>query len=208
LEAIVAIVLLVGVGAITPGPNNVIVMAESARGGFRAALPPISGVIVGALAMLATVWFGAHALLDRFSLFRLIVTSAGSAYLAWMGVRMIWLSTKNAARSPDSLSHSKLSTATLFGMAAFQFANPKAWTLLLAVTALAATDLHGAVGFVTLATIFSVISAICLCIWAIAGTALSRTFAGTTAIPLIEQLLGFTLIILALVLAVGVMNIG
>ena len=64
MDALLAISLLISFGAITPGPNNAIVMAAGMRGGVTAAYPLIAGVLVGGLIMLAVAWTGSTNLLD------------------------------------------------------------------------------------------------------------------------------------------------
>ena len=45
MEALISIVGLITVGAITPGPNNLVVMQTAARRGFVGALPDIAGIV-------------------------------------------------------------------------------------------------------------------------------------------------------------------
>ena len=44
---------LLCVAAITPGPNNLVVLRASSQGGIRAALPAIAGIVLGGLLLLA-----------------------------------------------------------------------------------------------------------------------------------------------------------
>ena len=55
-----AVAALIALGALTPGPNNLVVLGAGARGGLWAALPPIAGIVAGSLAMLAVVAAGAR----------------------------------------------------------------------------------------------------------------------------------------------------
>ena len=49
---------LILVAAITPGPNNLVVMHAAAQRGLRAALPPITGIVLGSLALYAVALAG------------------------------------------------------------------------------------------------------------------------------------------------------
>ena len=53
MQALIASATLVFAAAITPGPNNFLVLRIALENGVRAALPAIAGVVLGGLAMLA-----------------------------------------------------------------------------------------------------------------------------------------------------------
>ena len=105
METLIAVIAVLGVGAVTPGPNNFMVMAAGARGGLPAAAPVIGGVIAGGLVLLALAWSGVAAALESAPRLRLVLTSGGAAYLAWLGGGMIWETRRFAdascARSPS-----------------------------------------------------------------------------------------------------------
>lgn len=204
MDALLAISLLIGFGAITPGPNNAIVMAAGMRGGVTAAYPLIAGVLVGGLIMLAVAWTGSTNLLDRFPEFTLVVTCTGAAYLAWMGSRMIWQPVRSGPNANNVTVQSWAIPGTSLEMILFQFANPKAWTLLLTVTALAVHDFHGLIGFFTLAGIFAALSGASLFVWALAGTVITNLVTETPGIRRIQYIMGAVFILLGGALATSV----
>ena len=59
MNSLLAVIAIVTVAAITPGPNNFIVMNAAARGGLDAVLPAITGVVGGSLFLMAIIWAGA-----------------------------------------------------------------------------------------------------------------------------------------------------
>jgi threonine/homoserine/homoserine lactone efflux protein len=206
MDALLAISLLIGFGAITPGPNNAIVMAAGMRGGLKAAHPLIAGVLVGGLIMLAVAWTGSTSLLDRFPEFAIFVTSTGAAYLAWMGSRMIWQPVQFGTNANNVTVQSWAIPGTSLEMIMFQFANPKAWTLLLTITALAAHDFHGVIGFFTLAGIFAALSGASLFFWALAGTVITNLVTDAPGIRRIEYIMGAVFILLGVALALSVLK--
>ena len=166
-DPILAVAGFITVAAITPGPNNFIVMAAAARGGWTAALPPIVGVVAGSLVLLALVWAGAAVAFEALPTLRLLLTIAGALYLTWLGGQLIWQSDRTGG-SEAGAAGGLPSTAP--GVAAFQLMNPKAWVLI--VTAAAALAGESAAPY-ALAGLLAVISTLCLGLWAYAGSAIA-----------------------------------
>lgn len=191
MDPLLAVAGFVTVAAITPGPNNFIVMAAAARGGIAAAVPPIAGVVGGSLALLAIAWAGAGALFEAAPRFRLILLVAGAVYLAWLGGVLIW-------RTRDDPSGKLPSTA--IGAAGFQLLNPKSWVLILTATAAMSGE---AAGLITLAVTLAAITIPCLTIWACAGAAIARWLKRAQARRCFDRAMGGLLIASALLLAVS-----
>ncbi len=61
MEALIGAAGAIAAAALTPGPNNFVVMRTAARGGLAGALSAIAGVVLGSLALLAVVVAGAGA---------------------------------------------------------------------------------------------------------------------------------------------------
>lgn len=87
---LLGVATLVAVAAITPGPNNLVVMRAAALDGFHAAIPAMTGVVAGGLAMLALAVGGAGLAVAREPRLLNVVAIAGAAYLGWLGVGLIW----------------------------------------------------------------------------------------------------------------------
>jgi threonine/homoserine/homoserine lactone efflux protein len=162
-----AVIGIVAVGAITPGPNNLIVLEAAVRGGCWAAIPPILGVMTGAVAMLALVSAGAGAAFEAEPMLRSLLTVAGCLYLVWLGLVLIRES--GDRERGDGTAQPRALPRTTLGVFAFQLLNPKCWVLVL--TAIAATS--GEASFAALSAVFAVVSGVCLTFWALLGRALS-----------------------------------
>jgi threonine/homoserine/homoserine lactone efflux protein len=168
VHSLLPIIGVLSAAAITPGPNNFLVMDASARGGMVAAGAVVLGVLLGSLLLLALVFLGVQQALQTFPMLRAALSVGGGAYLAWLGVALML----RGAGNPDRQTQRVL-PASVWGVAVFQLLNPKAWMLI--TTALAAMPDAG--GVVGLAVLIALVSSICLSAWAVAGSASSRLLA-------------------------------
>ncbi|MGH6787412.1 MAG: LysE family translocator [Novosphingobium sp.] len=74
---------------ISPGPDTLLVLGHSARGGRRAGLLAVAGVITGGLWYILLCGFGALSVLTSSPTLFAIVKFAGAAYLAWLGFGLL-----------------------------------------------------------------------------------------------------------------------
>jgi threonine/homoserine/homoserine lactone efflux protein len=168
IHSLLPVIGLLFVAAITPGPNNVLVMDASARRGRVAASAVVLGVVLGSLLLLGLLSLGAGRALQTFPGLRATLCIGGGAYLAWLGVALI----ARGAGNSDQQAHRRV-PASVWGVAAFQLLNPKAWLLI--TTALAAMPEVG--GVLGLAALITLLSSLCLSAWAVAGSTASRWLA-------------------------------
>lgn len=165
-ETLLAVAGLVTVGAATPGPNNLAVFRSAARGGIAAALPTMAGILAGGLVLVMVCWGGAGMLLDRLPGLRRVLTLAGCAYLAWLGVRLLG----NSFRTLRDDGRAEL-PAGVTGVFLFQFLNPKAWVMVLTAVSFSGA---GWLDALRLAAVFTVIPACFLILWSALGAVLNR----------------------------------
>jgi len=162
---------LVAVGAITPGPNNLIVMRAAARSGLVGAAPAIAGVVLGSVTLLVVVALGGGALFQALPGARTAIAVAGCLYLSWSGAWLVVTSFRRTA-PPRELADPGLParTGSLF---AFQFLNPKSWVM--ALTATSAVQAAGAAATIALlAPLFVLVPALCLIVWSSLGSLLGN----------------------------------
>jgi threonine/homoserine/homoserine lactone efflux protein len=112
----------------TPGPNNAMLAASGATFGLRRTLPHVQGVVWGFPLMLFAVALGLGDLFRRAPLLQEALRYGGAALLVWMAWRIA-----RAAR-PDGLAASAR-PLTFLEAAGFQWINPKAWLMCVAVIA-------------------------------------------------------------------------
>lgn len=165
----IAVVGMVAVGAITPGPNNLVVLRAAARSGPRSALPAAAGIVLGGLVLLAAAALGGDLLFLAFPWARPAIAAAGSLYLAWLGGALVAASFKEPAGGERT---DPAPPAGLAALLAFQLTNPKAWTM--AWTAVSSLgDVGALAAFARLAPVFVVVPALSLAAWSTAGTLLA-----------------------------------
>lgn len=161
---------LVAVAAITPGPNNLIVMRAAARSGVRGAAPAVGGVVLGSVALLAVVVLGGDPLFRAAPGVRTAIAAAGCLYLAGAGASLV-LSTYRRGATSRELAAPLLPARTV-PLFAFQFMNPKGWVM--AATAASALDAGGAAATLArLVPLFVVIPTVSLIAWSALGSLLA-----------------------------------
>jgi len=172
-EVLIAASLFSFVSSITPGPNNMMMLASGVNFGFRRSVPHWLGICGGFTFMLCAVGLGLHTLLaDHPALYDLL-RYTGSAYLIWMAWRLATATAAPAVQDGDA-PESEARPLGMLGAAAFQWVNPKAWVM--AVTAMSAylPARAQAIDVVALALLFGVINLPCVACWAGGGAALRR----------------------------------
>src|SRR2546429_668193 len=115
---VIAFVTFSAVVAGTPGPSNALLTAVGANAGVRRGLPSLLGQVAGMGAMLFAITLGLGNVLLAHPLALEILKWGGAAMLCWMAWRI--------ATAGSAEGHMTAPTG-FFGMAAFQWVNPKGW---------------------------------------------------------------------------------
>lgn len=170
MHPLIGIAGFIAVAAVTPGPNNLVVMRAAARYGLAGTLPAIAGVVVGGLVLLVLVMAGVGSLFARMPGLQVAVTAGGCAYLAWLGASLVIQSLRS--NDTDIAAAPLPMPAGFAGLFVFQFLNPKGWVMVL--TAVAAVSAHAAAGYAPLVMAFTFIPLVCLAFWALLGRQLRR----------------------------------
>jgi threonine/homoserine/homoserine lactone efflux protein len=110
------------VSSITPGPNNVMLLASGVNYGFRRTVPHIAGISLGCVAMVLLVGLGLEQVFAAVPQLYDVLRYTGAAYL-------LWLAWKIARAGPVVEGPSGGRPMTFCQAAAFQWINPKAWVI-------------------------------------------------------------------------------
>ncbi len=198
MEQLFAVAGFLIVAAITPGPNNFIVLTSARHGGLKAALPAMLGVIGGSLVLLVLVWFGAQIAFKRVPSLPSILAIMGACYVGSLGVVLI----QQASRQDDHVStvQAVKLPKTVLGLIIFQLLNPKAWTLVATVTAAS----NNSFGFLVLATLLVLICGVCLSLWASVGLAIAGLFQDERSRRWFDRAMGLLLIISSALLLIRI----
>lgn len=161
------------VSSITPGPNNLMLMASGANFGFQRTIPHMLGVALGFVFMLFLVGIGLVRVFEIFPASFTALKIASSLYLlylAWKIANAAPLQVKDADEPTDTSAK----PFTFLQAAAFQWVNPKAWTM--GTTAIAAYSVKDSpsLGVLIICTVFLIVNLPCIAIWTFAGTKISK----------------------------------
>ncbi|MCP5037133.1 MAG: LysE family translocator [Rhodobacteraceae bacterium] len=110
------------VASMTPGPNNVMLMASGANFGFRRTIPHMFGIALGFAIMVILVGMGLMQLFTVLPLSYQLLKVASITYL-------IWLAWKIAGAGKPDQGNARATPLSLVQAAAFQWVNPKAWAV-------------------------------------------------------------------------------
>lgn len=191
MGSLAPVIALVAVAAITPGPNNLIVLGAASRGGIGRALPAIAGVVAGSLVLLGFGMTGLVAAFEAQQMLRPVLTAAGGLYLGWLGAMMAC----HAGRPAHAKSQTSLPN-TFVGVGVFQLFNPKGWVLIMTAIAASARERTSS-DPLALALVIIVVTTICLGAWALAGASAARWLERTTVRRWFDRIMGVTLIVSA-----------
>ncbi len=134
-----ALALFAFVSSITPGPNNLMLMASGANFGFRRTVPHMLGVALGFVFMVVLVGSGLVQVFDAWPLSYTILKSVSVIYL-------LYLAWKIATAAPAAQTSAGGTPMTFPQAAAFQWVNPKTWAMALtAITAYTPSQTFGTI---------------------------------------------------------------
>ncbi|PHS16838.1 MAG: lysine transporter LysE [Kangiella sp.] len=125
LEVIIALALFALVSSITPGPNNLMLMSSGANFGFKKTIPHMLGVSLGFAFMLLLVGIGLVQLFNQYPVSYDILKIVSVAYLLYLAFKIA------TSASLKDASEDESQPFTFLQAAAFQWVNPKAWTMAL-----------------------------------------------------------------------------
>ncbi len=124
-DSLVQLALFALASLYTPGPNNIMLASSGARFGVRRTLPHAFGVAFGFPLMLFPMALGLGALFEQSPAFRDILRIVGALVMLWIGWKV---ATAGRAQADESAR-----PFTFFMAAGFQWINPKAWAMAIAV---------------------------------------------------------------------------
>ena len=163
-DLLIALIGFAFVSSITPGPNNMMLLASGVNYGFRRTLPHMLGVSLGHSLMVVLVGLGLAGLFLAYPLARTALTVVSVVYLCWLA----W---KIAHAAPPDPAAPKGRPMTFIQAALFQWVNPKAWSMALTAVSLYTPDTSLA-SIVTVALVFCATNLPSVSAWAALGTAL------------------------------------
>jgi len=192
------------ISAITPGPNNILLMSSGALFGWQRSLPHLGGILLGFAILMSSAVFGLGSVVAQWPWLVTIVRILGAAWLTWMSFRYILAGLRGPEAGTES-SPAPISRPFRFHEGVlFQWVNPKALILVIsaagAYIALAESIVQRALIIVG---VFFVAGAISCSIWMIAGDALNRLMSSGKSARYVNLGMGVLILLTALHILLG-----
>jgi threonine/homoserine/homoserine lactone efflux protein len=167
LEALASLVVFSFVTSVTPGPNNLMLLASGVNFGFARTIPHMLGIGLGFMLMIVLVGLGLGAVFEALPWLHDAIKYAGFAYMLYLAWKIA-----NSGRIGEGKEVGR--PMTFLAAAAFQWVNPKAWAM--AVTALGAYTLREdfVLSVALVALVFGLVNLPTVSSWALFGVWLRR----------------------------------
>ncbi len=166
MELIFSLAVFAFVSSITPGPNNLMLMASGANYGVRLTLPHMFGVAIGFTLMVLLVGIGVIQIFDSFPVAYEILKWVSALYLFYLAYKIATTKFRKLGGRAGS------KPMTFLQAVMFQWVNPKAWTMALTSITLYAPD-RNFLSILTVAIVFGMINLPSISAWTVLGQKLS-----------------------------------
>lgn len=109
---------------ITPGPNNLMILSSGLNFGIRASIPHLLGIALGFPVMLLIVGLGLDTLITQLPILAQVIKVLGLGYLLFLAYQIYTTTQQRKAQHRSK-------PLSFFQAALFQWANPKAWVMII-----------------------------------------------------------------------------
>lgn len=188
LETFLALLVYAFVTSVTPGPNNMMLMASGVNFGFLRTIPHMLGISLGFFVLLLAVGFGLGALLTAFPAAQTALKIASVVY-------MVWLAWKVASSRSIGEGAASSQPLTFLQAAAFQWVNPKAWAMALVAMGAYTNLEHPVLSVVLVGAAFALVNFPSVSVWAGFGVALRGFLADPGYLRLFNGAMGLALLL-------------
>ncbi|OBT13990.1 lysine transporter LysE [Vibrio sp. UCD-FRSSP16_10] len=164
MELFSALLLFAFSSTITPGPNNIMIMASGMNYGVQRSLPHFFGICIGFPTMVIAIGLGLGAVFTWMPVLHDVIKVLGIIYL-------LYLAWKIASAETASLYSKKTDPFTFIQGALFQWVNPKAWIMGMGAVATFTSqslNIYAQVGLI--AAIFLLVAFPCVGMWLVFGS--------------------------------------
>jgi threonine/homoserine/homoserine lactone efflux protein len=154
------------VTSVTPGPNNLMLLAAGANFGYRRTVPHMLGINLGFVSLVLAAGLGLAALLIALPAAKTALKIAACLYMLWLAWKIAHAAAPGTGQVPGQ-------PMTLLQAAAFQWVNPKAWAMALGAVVAYAGD-GGPMAIAAVALVFCLVNLPSISLWVLAGEAMRR----------------------------------
>jgi len=187
-----ALIVFILATSITPGPNNILILASGVNYGIKRSLPHFLGIGVGFPSLVIAVGLGAGLLFKHFPVLHTALKVVGVCYLLYLVYRVATASTNNINtenKKPFTFIHAAL----------FQLVNVKGWIMAIgAVVTFASASGNYFLQVIAISGGFFLFGLPCTGLWLLFGASLKnllsnpvrrRTFNVVMALLLVASLI-------------------
>ncbi len=192
-EIFIALLGFAFVATVTPGPNNAMLVASGANFGVWRSLPHMVGISIGFPVMIACVGIGLMQVFDLVPALDTALKVVSVAYLLWLA----WKIATSAPRLPDAPETGGV-PLSFWQAAAFQWVNPKAWSMATYAIVNFATDDAGArsLSSVLIAALtFAIVSVPSVTTWTVLGQQMRRFLTSPTRLRIFNWSMAVLLVL-------------
>ena len=152
--------------SVTPGPNNMMLVASGVNFGVRRTLWHVAGINVGFPVMLLLTGLGLGQVFQRYPMIYTAMKVVGIVYMLWLAWKV---ATSGPVREGEGTAGRPM---TFWQAAAFQWVNPKAWAMVIGAIA-AYTVPENYIGSLLIITaVYALVGTPGSLVWAMFGAAL------------------------------------
>ncbi|UVE16251.1 LysE family translocator [Pseudomonas sp. LS44] len=166
-ELLLAFVLFAFVTSVTPGPNNMMLLASGVNFGVRRSVPHMLGISLGFMLLVIAVGLGLGQLFVSFPALYSALRYLGAAYLLYLA----WKIARSGA--PDS-GQAAGKPFSFLQAAAFQWVNPKAWVMAIGAITTYTPQENFFLNVLLIAGLFALVNCPSVSLWTMAGSLLRR----------------------------------
>lgn len=167
VDTMLALIAFAFVSSVTPGPNNLMLMSSGTNFGLRRSVPHLLGVSLGFVFMTVLVGAGAAWVFAAVPAAGVLLKGLSVAYLLYLAWRI-------ATAGPPGEGARGARPLIFLQAAAFQWVNPKAWTMALTAVSVYVPPDQPWSGLLVVAMVFGAVNLPCVGAWTILGVQLRR----------------------------------
>ena len=158
------------VTSVTPGPNNMMLLASGVNFGLRRTVPHMLGIGIGHSVMVFLVGLGLAGMFTAWPPALTVLKLASVGY-------MLWLAWKIAHAAAPGEGRAAARPLSFVQAAAFQWVNPKAWAMALGAVSAYVPE-PSVWAYAAVAGVFASVNLPSVTLWAAAGQGLRRWLDG------------------------------